>query len=325
MRANRPLVLLLHKRHGVRNAGARGPVAVDLVIPVRKAERNTAHHPPVVAEPKMAPDQAGVTGQSRLRNGAEPQGLRRQQEIADIGAAIDRAVNPERLVGMNDGDMRRAEEIVIFQRLPAIGRLVAARDAKRVVELEAAFATAFLIDAEIFPWRGEVMVVAGAGSSFGVDQLAKLFLGLAARDHDLPGLAVAPRGGALRRRQNPVDDRARHRVGPVGAAGIPLVQQFLQHADSLLDAVRVSRHLLGGIRHGQRPLVGILLNGTSLSTRMSPGRPSTRSAMMLRRISSVPPAMRIDGDDISIAWNWPAASAVSGSVSTPLAPCKSIA
>jgi len=46
----------------------------------------------------------------------------------------------------------------------------------------------------------------------------------------------------------------------------------------------------------QRPLVGILLNGTSLSTLMSPGRPSTRSAMMLRRISSVPPAMRIDGE-----------------------------
>src|ERR1700726_43991 len=103
----------------------------------------------------------GVTGQSRLRNGAEPQSLRGQQEIADIGAAIDRAINPERLVGMNDRDMRRAEEIVILQRLPAIGRLVAARDAERVVELETAFATAFQIDPEIFARRGEVMVVAG--------------------------------------------------------------------------------------------------------------------------------------------------------------------
>ena len=87
-------------------------------------------HPPIVAEPKMAPDQAGVTGQCRLRDGAETQSLRGQQEIADIGAAIDRAINPERLVGMNDRDMRRAEEIVILQRLPAIGRLVAARDAE---------------------------------------------------------------------------------------------------------------------------------------------------------------------------------------------------
>jgi len=41
--------------------------------------------------------------------------------------------------------------------------------------------------------------------------------------------------------------------------------------------------------------VGSLLKAASLSTRMSEGRPSTRSAMMLRRISSVPPAMRYPG------------------------------
>ena len=40
---------------------------------------------------------------------------------------------------------------------------------------------------------------------------------------------------------------------------------------------------------------GASLKGTSLSTRMSPGRPSTRSAMMFFRISSVPPAMRSPG------------------------------
>ena len=38
---------------------------------------------------------------------------------------------------------------------------------------------------------------------------------------------------------------------------------------------------------------GVFVEGMSLSTRTSCGRPSTRSAMMLRRISSVPPAMRI--------------------------------
>jgi len=42
-------------------------------------------------------------------------------------------------------------------------------------------------------------------------------------------------------------------------------------------------------------LLGSLLKGMSLSTRMSGGRPSTRSAMTLRRISSVPPAMRNPG------------------------------
>ena len=40
------------------------------------------------------------------------------------------------------------------------------------------------------------------------------------------------------------------------------------------------------------PAHAAALNGRSLSGRRSPGRPRTRSAMMLRRISSVPPAMR---------------------------------
>jgi hypothetical protein len=70
-----------------------------------------------------------------------------QHEIADIGAAIDRAVDAERLVGMDDGDMRRTEEIVVLQRLLGVGSLVAARDAERVVELESAFAAAIEIDA----------------------------------------------------------------------------------------------------------------------------------------------------------------------------------
>ena len=46
--------------------------------------------------------------QRGLRNRAKAQRLRRQQEIADISPAIDRAIDPERLVGVADGDMRRA-------------------------------------------------------------------------------------------------------------------------------------------------------------------------------------------------------------------------
>ena len=38
---------------------------------------------------------------------------------------------------------------------------------------------------------------------------------------------------------------------------------------------------------------GISFHGTSLSTRCSPGSPSTRSATMLRRISEVPPSMEL--------------------------------
>src|SRR5580692_4945540 len=144
---SQPLALLVDKRHGIGNAGARGPVAVDPVIGIRKTKRYAADHPPVVAELEMAPDQAGLTRQRRLRDRAKTERLRSQQEIADIGSAVDCAINAQRFIGVNDGDVRRAEEIVILKRLLRISRLVAARDAERVVKLEAAFPAALQIDA----------------------------------------------------------------------------------------------------------------------------------------------------------------------------------
>src|SRR5438309_7840221 len=122
-----------------------------------------------------------------------------------------------------------------------------------------------------------------------------------------------------------LDGLARHRVRPERANGIALVQQLLEHADALFVAIPAAGHVRCSVLHPYRPLVGILLNGTSLSTRISPGKPSTRSAMMLRMISSVPPSTRVPGARSSIAWNLPATSASSGPLSTPAAPCRSSA
>src|ERR1019366_6665007 len=119
---------------------------------------------------EMAPDQTGATCKRRLRDGAETQCLRGQQEIADIGTAVDRTIDPQRFVGMNDGHMGRTEEIVVLKRLPSIGRLVAARDAERVVELKAAFAAALQIDAAIFARKRKVAVCRRAGTGLGVDR-----------------------------------------------------------------------------------------------------------------------------------------------------------
>src|SRR5436305_8040977 len=130
--------LLLHKPHRLRDARARGAVAVDLVGVVGKAERDAADYAAVVGNRKMPADHGGMARQRRLWNGAEAERLRRQHEIADIGAAIDRAIDAQRLVGVNDRDMRRAEEIVVLQRLFGVGRLVAARNPERVVKLKAA-------------------------------------------------------------------------------------------------------------------------------------------------------------------------------------------
>lgn len=73
---------------------------------------------------------------------------------------------------MDDGDMRRAEEVVILERLPGVRHPVAARDAQRVVELKAALAPALLIDPEIFARRREIMVILRAGRGLGIDRLA---------------------------------------------------------------------------------------------------------------------------------------------------------
>jgi hypothetical protein len=126
-------ILLVDEGDGIGNAGARGPVAIDLVRMIREPERNSANHATVVTEPEVAADQAGMPRQRGLRDGAEAERLGCQHEIADIGAAIDRTVNPKRLGGMNNGNMRGAKEVVILQCLLAIGGLVAARNAKRVV------------------------------------------------------------------------------------------------------------------------------------------------------------------------------------------------
>src|ERR1700739_4777726 len=98
--------------------------------------------------------------QRRLWDGTETQRLCGPQKITDIGPAVDRTINAERLIGVNDGDVRRPEEIEVLERLPGIGRLVAARDAERIVELEAAFAAAVDGDAAIVA-RTRIVAVVG--------------------------------------------------------------------------------------------------------------------------------------------------------------------
>src|ERR1700739_4964372 len=102
--------------------------------------------------------------QRRLWDGTETQRLCGQQKITDIGPAVDRTVNAERLIGVNDGDVRRPEEIEILERLPSIGRLFAARDAEGIVEREAAFAPALKIHAAIFARKREVAIIRRAGT-----------------------------------------------------------------------------------------------------------------------------------------------------------------
>src|SRR5262245_20092056 len=78
---------LVNECDDVGKGRTRGAVAVHLVRMVGIAERNAAHHAAIVAETKVTTDQAGMARQRGLRDGAEPERLRRQHEVGDIGAA----------------------------------------------------------------------------------------------------------------------------------------------------------------------------------------------------------------------------------------------
>src|SRR5579863_2750219 len=111
-----------------------------------------------------------------------------------------------------------------------------------------------------------------------------------------------------------------------GAFAAEFGEQSVVECLGFLEIVRPDRHISDHVfssLYDQRPL-GSLLKATSLSTRTSWGSPSTRSAMMLRRISSVPPAMRRPGADIQPIWKAPRAAA-SSPFSAPASPSSSMA
>src|SRR5690606_36496554 len=186
--------------------------AVGRMRAILVAERDAAHDAAIIAQLEMPPDGARLKGERRLRHGRKPQRLRRQHEIVDVAATVDRAIDAKRLVGGYDGYMRRAEQLEVLQRLAPIGRTVAARDAERVVELKAAFAAAFEIDAAILAREREVAIVRRVAAGDGIDRLAKAVRLRPARHDHLPWLAVAPRRRALRHAQHPLDGVARHRL-----------------------------------------------------------------------------------------------------------------
>src|SRR5581483_2486615 len=132
--------------------------------------------------------------------------------------------------------MRRVEEIEIFQGLSCVSRLVAARNSQRIIQLKAALAPPRQINTTVLARKRKIAMVRGAGTGRRIDFLAESFLRLAACDRNLPGLAVAPRRRALRGFENLLDQRTRYGIRLEGAAGKALAEQFLQHADALLDA-----------------------------------------------------------------------------------------
>src|SRR5215475_2762053 len=87
--------LFVEESGSVRNRGARGAITVGLVRAVGIAEGDAAEHPPVVGKAEMRPHDVGMERERRLRDGGDPQRLRRQHEARDITAAVDRTIDSE--------------------------------------------------------------------------------------------------------------------------------------------------------------------------------------------------------------------------------------
>jgi hypothetical protein len=124
--------------------------------------------------------------------------------------------------------MRRAEEAEVLEPLPLRAGAVAALHADRFVELEPAGAPPIQVDAEVRLGPVEVGLGGGVAGEMPAEGLAQRVGRCAARHVDLPRLRVAPRRRALRDRDDALDRRRGHRLGPVATAAVTLVQQRLQ-------------------------------------------------------------------------------------------------
>src|SRR5690606_14834289 len=135
--------------HHLVQTGAVGAVAVDGMASIGEAERDAADHPSVVRNTKMGADERRIAGEGALCHRGDAERLRRQHEVGDIPAAVDRSVNVERLVSRDDRDVGRPEQSEILQRLFFGSLAVPLQDAKLPVELEAAFLAALSVSPTI--------------------------------------------------------------------------------------------------------------------------------------------------------------------------------
>src|SRR3546814_16366473 len=117
--------------------------------------------------------------------------------------------------------MRRCEKDKRAGALAARSGPVASRNADWFIELNPPFAPRYARFVRIVFGKGKVWY---GGRRLGKGIAKPIGRGTAGDDH-LPGLGIAPRGGALRERQDRVDRRLRDAIGQEGAATVARRQQ----------------------------------------------------------------------------------------------------
>lgn len=158
---------------------------------VGQAERDAADDAAVLRNAQRLAQNTGVGGQRGLRNGRHAQAVGGQQKIANVGAAVHRAIHAQGLVAADDGHMRRTEHGEVLGRLPCRGLAVALGNAQGFVKAPAAFAAPLLVDAPVFARPGQVGR-RGLGGHMGLQGAAQARQRGTAGNGELPGLRIAP-------------------------------------------------------------------------------------------------------------------------------------
>jgi hypothetical protein len=97
-----------------------------------------------------------MSGERGLPNGrATTSSLSRQEKISDVSAAIHRAIDADRLVRSDDGDVRRAKQPEVLERLTFIGGAIAARNPHGIAQAKSAVAAAGEIGAAVLRGNGK--------------------------------------------------------------------------------------------------------------------------------------------------------------------------
>ena len=87
-------VLSVDPLEGVAEIGATRPEPVGSVRWIGISERYSAHDSAVLAEPEMVANEIRMCRERGLRDGAESEALRGQEERLHVQAAVNGAVNP---------------------------------------------------------------------------------------------------------------------------------------------------------------------------------------------------------------------------------------
>ena len=145
--------LIDNPRYGLVRVCSARPKLIGCMAGIFVAKGNTAHDLAALPKVEILPHEGRIMRQRRLWDRGNAQALREQDEVTDIGAAIDGPIHAQVPIRGNDRDMRRAKESKILQRLTGGARPIPTSHPHALVQLPSDFAPPLQISAGVLRTR----------------------------------------------------------------------------------------------------------------------------------------------------------------------------